>query len=494
MATPISFNLARKFLVPLLVAILLGSALYFGGQSYHVVGLAAFESMQQVLTYGVGIAEIIVVALLIYRFLRYIVLEGVVAGSLGTPVPRLLIQLSALIVVIAATAAILGIVFKQDLTVLWAASGVLGFVFGMALKDMILDVFTGIALNLDRPIRIGDIVQLHRTGDQVIEGKVLEINWRATRLLDDFGNVVIVPNSRLGGATITNFSMPDLTCWIIVPVTLDAEIPPARATRILEAAAVEGIGPFLSPDGGTPFVGIKALTATGIDYVVCLPVLANKRMGARTAVVQQVWRHLTQAGIRPSAPKLVEIDPVAELALREAPFSRQVALLFGGTALFQDFPAPAREHLARTVLQHTLAPQTVLVQAGEAATAIFLVLEGLVSVEERGGTTLSKGEPPRLWGPGSLLGARATLMAEGYDQTIRCRTTVRVAEISLPILEGLFAAYPGLMRILSRRLAEEITSSPQPAGMTSRLMVSSEDPAADVLATLRRLFPEIDIG
>ncbi|MEI7608921.1 MAG: mechanosensitive ion channel family protein [Rhodospirillaceae bacterium] len=478
------FRLTRKFLPPLLVAILLGIALYFGGQSYQVIGLAALDRLRDVLGYGLGIAEIAVLAVLVHRFLRYIVLDGLVARALGTPVPALLVQISGLIVVVAAGAAIFSIVFQQDLTILWAASGVLGLVFGMALKDMILDVFTGIALNLDRPIRIGDIVQLHRTGDQVIEGKVLEISWRATRLLDDFGNVVIVPNSKLGAATVTNFSKPEPTCWIIVPVTLDADVPPPRAARILEAAAVEGLAALAPPGGPSPFVSAKGLSPSGIEYSVCLPVPVDKRMSARSAAVQHIWQHLAQAGLKPSWPKLAQTTAAPAASPREALTPAEVAQLFGLTPLFHDLPAAARRRLADEAHTRTLPAGSVLVQAGEAADALYLVLEGLVLIEPARGPRGRKAGPPRLQGPGGLIGGQALLMAEGYAETVRCRTAVQVAEIGLPVLGRILADAPELAVTLSRRLADDMQ-----AGPSGRRLVSGDgDLAADILAGMRRTF------
>ena len=487
-----AFLLARKFIPPLLAAIVLGVALYFGGQSYQVIGLAALDRLRQVLAYGLGIAEIAVLAVLVHRFLRYIVLDGLVARALGTPVPALLIQISGLMVVVTAAAAVFSIVFQQDLTILWAASGVLGLVFGMALKDMILDVFTGIALHLDRPIRLGDIVQLHRMGDQLVEGKVLEISWRATRLLDDFGNVVIVPNSRLGAATITNFSAPDPTCWFIVPVTLDADVPPPRAIRILEAAAVEGIAAFTSPTGSAPMVAAKGLTSTGVDYIICLRVPPEKRLSARDAVVQQVWKHLTQAGLKPAWPKVAQAEAHLTEPPREGLTPAEVALLFSATPLFRDLSEATRGHLASLVRYRTFSAGAVLVQAGEAAASLYLVLEGLVLIDAGRAPKGQKAAPPRLEGPGGLVGTQAVLMAEGYSETVRCRTALRAAELDQPALGRLLASDSTLARMLSRRLADEMRCTQ--ASLTGRrLMAPDEELTEDILAGIRRAFPNVVI-
>ena len=200
----------------------------------------AFRTTRLVLGFLLGMATILSLAVLVNRFLRYVVLEGVAAPALGNAVPQLLVQLTAAVVYSVAFAAIAGVVFKQDLSVLLAASGVFGLVFGMAIRELILDTFTGLAVNLDRPIRIGDDIQLHRAGDATIEGRVLEISWRTARILDRNGNVVVVANSRLAGYTITNFSMPQPHARTVLTLTLDHAVPPERGLRILTAAALDG--------------------------------------------------------------------------------------------------------------------------------------------------------------------------------------------------------------------------------------------------------------
>ena len=58
-----------------------------------------------------------------------------------------------------------------------------GLVLGLALKNMILDVFVGLAINIDRPYKIGDWIEVHNVGSEgYLRGQVLETNWRTTRL------------------------------------------------------------------------------------------------------------------------------------------------------------------------------------------------------------------------------------------------------------------------------------------------------------------------
>lgn len=102
--------------------------------------------------------------------------DGLVAPIARRSVPKLLKSAFAVIIFICAIAGILSFVFGRNVTAIWATSGVLGIVLGFALRNMIQDVFTGIALNLDSSIRENDWVALHHRDFNLEQyGKVLNI-------------------------------------------------------------------------------------------------------------------------------------------------------------------------------------------------------------------------------------------------------------------------------------------------------------------------------
>src|SRR5262249_35095888 len=96
-------------------------------------------------------------------------------------------------------------VFSLPVGTLIATSGALAIILGLALQSTLSDVFSGIALNLGRPYAVGDMIVL---GDGT-EGKVVEMNWRATNLLNGANDLVVVPNSDLAKARLVNMSSPD---------------------------------------------------------------------------------------------------------------------------------------------------------------------------------------------------------------------------------------------------------------------------------------------
>lgn len=101
------------------------------------------------------------------------------------------------IMVLAAIAA-LGQLGVQT-TSLLAALGAIGLGIGLALKDTLSNVASGIMLLWLRPFRIGDVVDIGTSS-----GTVLEIGLFATKIKSLEGPIDIVPNGQIWSDTITN--------------------------------------------------------------------------------------------------------------------------------------------------------------------------------------------------------------------------------------------------------------------------------------------------
>src|SRR5687767_2174359 len=91
-------------------------------------------------------------------------------------------------------------VFKEQLLTTSAVGAV---VVGFALQDTLGNAFAGLALQSEKPFRVGQWI---RVGE--FEGRVAEVTWRATRLRTRAGNLVVLPNNIIAKEAITNFSEP----------------------------------------------------------------------------------------------------------------------------------------------------------------------------------------------------------------------------------------------------------------------------------------------
>ena len=94
--------------------------------------------------------------------------------------------------------------FNVEITPLVATLGIGGIAIGFALQDTLSNFFAGLHIVSDRPINIGDFVELEGN----ISGYVEDIGWRSTRIRTLPNTLVIVPNSKIASTTITNDSLP----------------------------------------------------------------------------------------------------------------------------------------------------------------------------------------------------------------------------------------------------------------------------------------------
>jgi small-conductance mechanosensitive channel len=69
-------------------------------------------------------------------------------------------------------------VFQQPISAFLATSGVMAIVLGLALQNTLADVFSGLAINIERPYMAGDWISV----TDRVSGQVIEVNWRATRI------------------------------------------------------------------------------------------------------------------------------------------------------------------------------------------------------------------------------------------------------------------------------------------------------------------------
>src|SRR5262249_53121787 len=96
--------------------------------------------------------------------------------------------------------------------------GIVGLAVALALQEPLSNLFAGLFVTLAGQIRIGDYIKM----DSGAEGYVIDFNWRSTRLQVPSGNIVIVPNSKLSQAIVTNFSLPFEDLAVTVDLAVDA--------------------------------------------------------------------------------------------------------------------------------------------------------------------------------------------------------------------------------------------------------------------------------
>jgi small-conductance mechanosensitive channel len=100
--------------------------------------------------------------------------------------------------------------------------GIGGLAIGLALKDTLSNIFSGLYILLEKNIKVGDFIELENGK----KGYVMNINWRTTTIKTLSNDVVILPNEKLAQSIVVNFAKPaELTRVALeIPVSYDTDI------------------------------------------------------------------------------------------------------------------------------------------------------------------------------------------------------------------------------------------------------------------------------
>jgi small-conductance mechanosensitive channel len=154
-----------------------------------------------------------------------------------------------------------------SITPMLTALGVGGLAVALALQDTLSNLFSGIHIIASGKIRPGDYVVL----DSGERGYVADIAWRNTTIRALPNNMIIVPNSKMASAIITNYSQPEkeMSVYIEVGVSYDSDLAKVETVTLEVAKNVLG-----EIQGGIPefepFIRYHTFGDSSIDFTVIL--------------------------------------------------------------------------------------------------------------------------------------------------------------------------------------------------------------------------------
>lgn len=364
--------------------------------------------------------------------------RAALASRRSAPYPRLLGDMARAVLFAAAGVAILMLVFEQPALGLITTSSVAVAVVGFALRNVISDVFSGIALGIEHPYRIADWIETA----QGCAGRVEELNWRATRLVTREGVTLVVPNGLIATHRLANYGPAGSRYRVVLRVPLDPALPPERAKRTLLAGALHAGRdmPGLAPD-----VLLHELSDGAAVYLVRFHVPDyGQEAHCRDAVADAVLRALQHVG-------LAVARPARELRLeRQAPARSPRAALLGRIELFRDFPAAELRDLEQSMRERLFRREATIVRQGEPGASLFILAEGALDVVlERECEEISL---DRL-APGDVFGEMALLTGQPRSATVRAATDAVVYEVAKDHLDPLLRRRPELAEGLAEAVA-----------------------------------------
>ena len=319
---------------------------------------------------------------------------------------------------------------------LLTTSAVGAVVVGFALQDTLGNLFSGLAIQIEKPFRVGHWIAF---GSQ--EGQVQEITWRATKLRTKAGQFLIVPNGVISKEPILNYSEPTIPTRVEVDVGASYATPPNEVKAAIREALNNSPLALQSPP---PNVLLQTFSSSSVDYRVQFWIgdyaVDNQ---ARDQVRTNIWYAFRRRNIEMPYPAQVQYTR-EELPLRSEGDVLTAGSRLGAIDLFSTLPPDARLELSRTGQEHIYAAGEAIVRQGDAGGSMFVVLSGQVRI-----VLEPSGQEVAITGPGGFFGEMSMLTGDPRTATVRAIDDVRVLEIPADRFRDVAMQRPGLLEHVS---------------------------------------------
>jgi len=327
---------------------------------------------------------------------------------------------------------------------LLTTSAVGAVVVGFALQDTLGNLFSGLAIQIEKPFRVGQWVQI---GER--EGQVQEITWRATKLRTKAGQFLIVPNSVMSKEPVLNYSEPTVPTRVEVEIGASYSAPPNDVKRALQEAMANAPLVMKAPE---PQVVIKGFGASSVDYLAQFWIEDyGVDRTARDQVRSNLWYTFRRHNIEIPFPIQVQYERDEE-PIRTDRHVAAAAEHLAAIDLFKTLDENARLALSKRANEYLFAAGEAIVRQDAAGDSMFVLMSGNARV-----VLEPSGQEVAVIPAGGFFGEMSMLTGDRRTATVKALDDVCVLEISAKDFRALALAMPGLLDHVSTVMSERRT-------------------------------------
>jgi small-conductance mechanosensitive channel/CRP-like cAMP-binding protein len=407
-----------------------------------VLSFAATRMAAQ--TLWLRVAAIAAVLVVLSRASILFATETRIGRSVLPPVPRIIIDVvQGLMLAFVALLTLHAAGFEP--TELLATSAILTAVLGLALQDTLGNLFSGLALQVGQHVEVGDWIEL----DQATQaGRVIEIGWRATKLVTLDEVEIIVPNGNIAKSVIRNHTRPSPIERRNVPFDAAYTVPPGRIRELVLPALAAVPRVLASPP---PSLVTASFAESSIHYV--LRYYTDDYRGSQVTdslVRDRIWYALGRAGITMPYPHR-EIHVVRDSRTQRkeadaAAFAERVATL-GRVPVLEVLSESSRARIAAMSREELFTQGEQIVRQGDPGQELYVIVDGEVAVQA------DDVEIARL-GPGGFFGEMSLLTGEPRAATVVALGDVRALAVDPAAIRPDVVGEPDVVARLGTVLAE----------------------------------------
>src|SRR5213082_1201118 len=392
----------------------------------------------------VGAAAILFSTALVVALINRYVWDFYFEKKRQTPIPHFLREVIGGIIFLVALLFVLssGYHAEAQLKGLLAGSGVIAIIVGFAGQNLFAGIIGGISIQINRPYKVGDWLQV---GERFAE--VMEINWRSTRLRTNDGIYLDIPNNEMVSHAIVNLHYPTEVHAMRIRVGVEYKNRPNRVKDALFRAASSADGVLAEPK-------VRVFLVDFADFAVIYEIKFYMGNHARInevndAVRTNVWYELKRQQI--TIP-----FPIRTLHLERRPRDlgtedqEQAREILRAEPLFQCLADAQIDNLVKEARLNYFGRGERVIQEGAEGASMFVLLRGAARVwVSKNGSSI----PIATLSAGDCFGEMSLLTGESRTATVQAESDCYVLEIGKPVMAEVIRDTPDCLERLSEMLA-----------------------------------------
>ena len=361
-----------------------------------------------------------------------------------TTIPHFLRQVVALLIYLIALLLVLSVGYhaEGELRGLLAGSGIAAIIIGFATQDLFGGIISGIALQISKPYKVGDWLNIQ---DRFAE--VTEINWRSTRLRTNDGIYLDIPNYTIARGTIINLHYPTQIHAMRIRVGVEYEVPPNLVKDALHRAAANAEG--VLPDPPTR-VFVVDFGESAVIYEIKFSMGNHQAYNEICdAIRTNIWYEFKRQRI--TIPFPIRTLHLQRTPKRVGDGQAEARAILRSEPMFDCMDDTQLENVLQHAQIHHYGRGERLIQEGDQGDSMFIMLRGTATVSvTKNGAGIRVG----MMRPGDCFGEMSLLTGEPRSATIRAEGDCEVLVISKKVMAEVLRASPQCLTQLSELLAK----------------------------------------
>jgi small-conductance mechanosensitive channel/CRP-like cAMP-binding protein len=314
-------------------------------------------------------------------------------------------------------------------------------VLGFAAQDTLGNAFAGLAIQIERPFRVG-----HWITAAEHEGRVVEITWRATKVQTKTGDLIVLPNSFVAQQAIHNHSSPSMQTRLFVDVGVAYETPPNEAREAI-LDAMRRVGRILAtplPDVLLAEFGDSAITYRARFWVDGFEQTEVAKSEVRIAIAYELRRRNIEI------PWPIQIQYTREEPRRDSPELREAyRRIIAAVPVLASLSDEAHRALAIASNERLFGDGEVIVREGDSGRTMFVVRRGRVAI-----TIGPDAKLVAVTDVGGYFGEMSLLTGDPRSATVRAQGDTTVLEIDADAFRTYVHSHPAVIDQLAAAAAQ----------------------------------------